>query len=55
MLHIIIGITAIVLGLLGVVRNWYMFIDTLGVIIPLALLGFGIVALLAGIRGMKKT
>ena len=54
MLHIIVGIVAIVLGLLGVVWNWYMFIDMIGVIIPLALLGFGIVALLAGIRSIKK-
>ena len=54
MLHLIIGITAIALGVLGIMRNWYMFIDILSVIIPLALIGFGVVALLAGIRNLKK-
>jgi hypothetical protein len=50
MLNIIIGVIAIVLALAGIMRNWYLFFDMLGVIVPLALLLFGIVALLAGIR-----
>jgi len=54
MLNIIIGVIAILLGLRGVVANWYMFVDLLGVLIPLALLGFGIIALLAGLRKTKK-
>jgi len=54
MLHIVVGIVAIVIGLWGIARNWYMFIDILVAIIPLIIVGFGIVALLAGIRSMKK-
>jgi len=54
MLNIIIGVVAILLGLRAIVKNWYMFIDLLGVIIPLALLSFGIIALLAGVRALKK-
>ena len=54
MLHILIGSLDIIIGLLGIMRNWYMFIDILGAIIPLGLIAFGIVALLAGIRGLKK-
>jgi len=53
MLHVIIGIVAIVLGLWGIASNWYMFKDILIAIIPFVVICFGIVALLAGIRGMK--
>jgi hypothetical protein len=55
LLHTIIGIIAIVVGLRGIVANWYMFLDILGATVPLALIGFGVVALLAGIRHVKRT
>ena len=55
MLHMIIGVTAIVLGLWGVSRNWYVFVDVIRTVIPLGLIAFGIVAFIAGIRGMKKS
>ena len=54
MLNIIIGIVLIIIGSTGITRNWYMFVDILGVLVPLALISFGIVALLAGIRHFKK-
>ena len=54
MLHIIVGVMAILIGLWGVARNWYMFIDILVAILPLALIAFGIVAFLAGIRKLKS-
>ena len=54
MLHIIVGVVAILIGLWGVARNWYMFIDILVAVLPLALIAFGIVALLAGIRKLKS-
>ena len=54
MLQMILGIGAIVIGLWGIACNWYMFIDMLVAIVPLALVGFGIVALLTGIRSGKK-
>jgi len=53
MLHIVVGIIAIVIGLWGIMGNWYMFKDILVTIVPLAVLLFGIVAVLAGIRKMK--
>ena len=53
MLHIVIGIIAIVIGLWGIMGNWYMFKDVLIAAVPLVALCFGIVALLAGIRSMK--
>ena len=55
MLHIAIGIISILLGIFGIMRNWYMFIDIISVIIPIALITFGVIALLAGIRGLKKS
>ena len=53
MLHIIVGIIAIVIGLWGIMGNWYMFKDVLIAVVPLVVLCFGIVAVLAGIRSMK--
>ena len=53
MLHIIVGIIAIVIGLWGIMGNWYMFKDILVVVVPFVVLCFGIVAILAGIRSMK--
>jgi hypothetical protein len=53
MLHIIVGIIAIVIGLWGIMGNWYMFKDVLITIVPLLVLLFGMVAILAGIRSMK--
>jgi len=53
MLHIIVGVTALMIGLWGIASNWYMFRDMLVAIVPLAVVCFGIVAILAGIRSMK--
>ena len=53
MLHIIVGIIALMIGLWGITSNWYMFRDMLVAIVPLAVVCFGIVAILAGIRSMK--
>jgi len=53
MLHIVIGIVAIVIGLWGIMGNWYMFRDMLVAVVPLVVLLFGIVAVLAGIRKMR--
>ncbi|MCK4787148.1 MAG: hypothetical protein KAV87_25540 [Desulfobacteraceae bacterium] len=53
MLHIIVGVIALMIGLWGITSNWYMFRDMLVAIVPLAVVCFGIVAILAGIRSMK--
>ncbi|MBW1794558.1 MAG: hypothetical protein JRJ38_09035 [Deltaproteobacteria bacterium] len=54
MKHIIIGLVAITLGLWGIVLNWYQFLDLLWVLVPMAVLVGGIVALLAGISNFSK-
>jgi len=54
MKHIIIGLLAIALGLWGIVLNWYQFLDFLWVLVPMAVLVGGIIALLAGISNFSK-
>ncbi len=54
MKHIIIGLLAIALGLWGLVLNWYQVLDLLWVLVPMAVLVGGIIALLAGISNFSK-
>ena len=53
MVHILVGIIAIVIGLWGIANNWYMFKDILVAIVPIAVVCFGVIALLGGIRAMR--
>lgn len=52
--HIIVGLLGIVLGLWGIALNWYQFLDLLWILVPLAVLFGGIVALLAGIGNFSR-
>lgn len=54
MKHIIIGLVGIILGLWGIALNWYQFVDLLWVLVPMAVLFGGIIALLAGISNFSK-
>jgi|GEM_PF-1302549 len=54
MKHIIIGLIAITLGLWGLVLNWYQFLDLLWVLVPMAAVVCGVIALLAGISNFSK-
>jgi len=54
MLNIALGILLFIFGAWGVFANWMMFLDTFKMILFLCLIGFGIVAILAGIRQTKK-
>jgi hypothetical protein len=53
MWNVILGVIAIILGIWGITRNWYMFVDIIGVFIPFLFIAVGLIALLAGIRNMK--
>jgi hypothetical protein len=55
MKHIIFGLLAIALGVWGIVRQWWAFLDLLNVVIPILLVLVGVVALAAGISGQLKT
>ncbi|MBW1737266.1 MAG: hypothetical protein JRJ69_06850 [Deltaproteobacteria bacterium] len=54
MKHIIIGLVGIIVGLWGIALNWYQFLDLLWVLVPMAVLLGGIIALLAGISNFSK-
>ncbi len=55
MKHIIFGFVAIALGVWGIVRNWWVFLDLINVVIPMLLVFVGAVALAAGISSQFKT
>ncbi|SLM32760.1 Putative membrane protein, magnetosome protein MamI [Desulfamplus magnetovallimortis] len=55
MKHIIVGLVAITLGIWGIVLNWYQFLDLLWVLVPMAAVICGVIALLAGISNFSKS
>jgi hypothetical protein len=57
MVNIVLGLVAICLGIWGLVTYWWYIVDIIIAFFPLVLLGFGIIALLAGIKntGLKAT
>lgn len=54
MAHIIIGLLLFLLGLWGIVANWYSFVDLIWVVVPMLLIVGGIVALVSGINNFSK-
>jgi len=57
MVNIVCGLVAICLAIWGLVTYWWYTVDVIIAIFPLALLFFGIVAVMAGIKntGLKGT
>jgi hypothetical protein len=55
MTHIIIGLILFLLGLWGIVANWYSFVDLVWVLLPMLLILGGIVAIISGINNFSKT
>jgi F0F1-type ATP synthase assembly protein I len=57
MINIVLGLVSICLGIWGLVTYWWYIVDIIIAFFPLVLLGFGIIALLAGIKntGLKAT
>ena len=49
MVHIIFGLTAIIVGILFMINNWWAFLDLFWVILPLILIFSGSIALVAGL------
>jgi len=58
MINIIIGFLLMIVGIWGIASNWYSFVDLFHSVGPFALIVFGIIALVAGIktigRGQEK-
>ena len=55
MTNLIIGIVLVLAGAWGMFANWMMFADVLKMLIFLGLIGFGVIALLAGLRRLKTS
>ncbi|MBF0492579.1 MAG: hypothetical protein HQM15_07350 [Deltaproteobacteria bacterium] len=54
MYSILGGIVALLLSIWGFVSWWYIFVDIFKGVVPLLLLIFGIMALVAGIKQMQR-
>lgn len=50
MVHVIVGILALVLGIWAMLANWMIFVEVLKLLVFLGLVVFGAVAILAGVR-----
>ena len=53
MLHIIVGIAILALGLWGISTSWVISVEILKMLAFVGLVGFGIVAVLGGVRKIK--
>lgn len=53
MVHVIIGIVAIVWGILWMLPDWMFIGEILKMLVFLGLAGFGVVAVLAGLRQFR--
>lgn len=52
-MHVIIGIVAVILGIWGMLADWMFFGEILKILVFLGLVGFGVVAVLAGLRQFR--
>ena len=53
MINLIVGVVVIVLGIIGIRANWWFFLDLFKALIYLGFIGFGVIAMLAGMRSFK--
>ncbi len=54
MLNLVIGILFLIVGAWGILANWFLFWDVLKTFLFVALIGFGVVAIMAGIKKSKE-
>jgi len=54
MVHIIFGLCLLCLGIFGIVRNWWAVVDFVRVVIPVAVVIFGVLSILAGLSGRRE-
>jgi len=53
-LNIIFGLCLTSLGIIGIVTNWWAVADFVGVVIPLIMIIFGVISILAGLSATKE-
>jgi len=55
MLHIILGLCLLCLGIFGIASNWWAVLDFVRVVIPVGVLVFGVISILAGLSSLKES
>lgn len=53
MINTIIGLCLLALGISGIATNWWAVVDFVGVLIPLALVGVGVISILSGLNSQR--
>jgi len=53
-LQILLGLFLLSFGLYGILENWWLVEDYASILIPLCLVIFGVIAVLAGISAVKE-
>ena len=54
MKSVVVGLIAVALGLWSLVAYWYLFTEMIKGIIPILLLGGGLVAVVSGLRSIEE-
>ena len=54
MIHVILGLSTVILGSWILSRNWWAFLDLLRVMYPFLLVCLGVIMILAGLKGKRK-
>ncbi|MBW1675551.1 MAG: hypothetical protein JRF30_03270 [Deltaproteobacteria bacterium] len=54
MLNIIFGLCLLCAGIFGIMRNWWAVVDFVRVVIPVAVVIFGVLSILAGLSGRRE-
>ena len=54
MVHIFLGVVAIIVGIFLMINNWWAFLDLFWVVLPLILIFGGSIALVAGLTRKKE-
>ncbi|CAN2041298.1 MamI-2 [Candidatus Magnetomoraceae bacterium gMMP-15] len=54
LMHILLGVCLLSMGVAGITNNWWAVVDFVSVIIPLLMIYFGVISLLAGLSARKE-
>lgn len=55
MLNIIVGLCLLCFGIFGIITNWWAVFDFVKVVVPVGIVIFGVLSILAGISSVKKS
>ena len=55
MVHVVVGILALVRGIWAMLANWMIFVEVLKLLVFVGLVVFGAIAVLAGVRQFRTS